>query len=262
MATDQNEVNASIGESPSTPWLYLGAVLACTAVWVVIVRDLDSSRTWLRLSRWLPTAIALAFLLTSGRAAVRAAFVGFTVRKQQWVWLFLSAVLFAALAMIASSANFILFHPETPMSLNPIPMNVVLMLMVWSLGEEFGWRGYALPRVVDRVGPCWASFIVGMVWWLWHTPGWLVGFGAPTDISYLIFGVWVVSASYVFTFFYLRSGRNVWTAVLMHAGANTAFAVVPVMPFNAGGNQAFFMLVGLCICAAIIVSVLMRSQRF
>ena len=251
-----------LGESPSTPWLYLAVVLICTAIWVAIVQDLDSSSDWLRLSRWVPTAIALVFLFSSGRVAVRAALAGLAVERRQRVWLFISAVFFAVLAMIASSANSTVFHPDTPMSLQPVPMNIVLMLVFWSLGEEFGWRGYALPRVIAQVGPRWASFIVGMVWWLWHTPGWLTGFGAPTDISYLVFGVWVVSASYVFTFFYLKSGRNIWTAVLMHAGANTAFTVVPVMPFSAGGNQAFYMLVGLCICAAIIVSPLMQSQRF
>lgn len=249
------------GQSVYLPWIYLVITLVCTAAWIGVSPETELSRTWLRLSRWLPTIVAVAFILYAGKAAISASISSLTVRKYQWGWLVASAVFFGVLILIASLFNFALIHPELSASLNALSLTAVIMAVVWSIGEELGWRGYALPRLMEQVGPVWASLLIGIAWWLWHTPGWLVGFGAPNDISYWAFGVWVVSASFVFTYFYIKSDANVWTAVLLHAGANISFGIVPIMPFNAGGPQAFYVLLALSTTAAILAMMLMRERH-
>lgn len=251
--------NSTYRESAYLPWLYLVVTLICTAAWIEVTPETELSRTWLRLSRWLPTIFAVGFIFYGGKAAVNAAIQSLTVKKHQLGWLVASAAFFGLLALTASFVNFAILHPELSWSLSAVPPNVVAMVVVWSIGEEFGWRGYALPRLMKQMGPVWASLVIGIAWWLWHTPGWLVGFGAPNDISYLAFGVWVVSASFVFTYFYVKSNGNVWTAVLLHAGANISFGVVPIMPFNTGGPQAFYVLLTLCTVTAVLAAVLMRK---
>lgn len=253
--------NSRQGELAYLPWLYLVITLMCTAAWVGATPETEWSSTWLRLSRWLPTIVAVAFVLYAGKEAIASAISSLAVRKHQWVWLVASAAFFGVLALIASFANFTLIHPELSGSLSAVPLNVVTMAIVWSIGEELGWRGYALPRLIGQVGPVWASLFIGIAWWLWHTPGWLLGFGAPTDIAYLAFGVWVVSASFVFTYFYMKSKGNVWTAVFLHAGANISFGVVPIMPFNTGGPQAFYVLVTLSSISAALAVMQMRKSH-
>ncbi|HID64747.1 MAG TPA: CPBP family intramembrane metalloprotease [Anaerolineae bacterium] len=56
---------------------------------------------------------------------------------------------------------------------------------LFGFGEEFGWRGYLLPRLMP-LGKARAYTLVGVIWGLWHTPLILVGFNYP---GYPILGV-------------------------------------------------------------------------
>ena len=53
------------------------------------------------------------------------------------------------------------FHP-------PDAPEQLAALVVFPLGEEFGWRGFAYPRLTKRFGLTTGALIVGVVWGLWH----------------------------------------------------------------------------------------------
>ena len=57
--------------------------------------------------------------------------------------------------------------------LNLIPLYLVMVvLMPWNgpVGEEFGWRGFALPQLQNKFGPLAASLVIGAIWGIWHLP--------------------------------------------------------------------------------------------
>ncbi|HBY93078.1 MAG TPA: CPBP family intramembrane metalloprotease domain-containing protein [Chloroflexi bacterium] len=56
---------------------------------------------------------------------------------------------------------------------------------IFGFGEEFGWRGYLLPKLMP-LGKTQAYLLVGLIWGLWHAPLILVGFNYP---GYPLLGV-------------------------------------------------------------------------
>lgn len=56
----------------------------------------------------------------------------------------------------------------------------------FGLGEEIGWRGFLLPRLMP-LGKFGAYLLLGVIWMLWHLPLLLVGFFIPGNIPAAIF---------------------------------------------------------------------------
>ena len=51
---------------------------------------------------------------------------------------------------------------------------LVMMIFLGGGQEEFGWRGYALPRLEERYGIWIANILLGIVWAFWHLPLWFI----------------------------------------------------------------------------------------
>ncbi|MCK4452136.1 MAG: CPBP family intramembrane metalloprotease [Anaerolineae bacterium] len=56
---------------------------------------------------------------------------------------------------------------------------------IFGFGEEFGWRGYLLPKLMP-LGKFKAYLISGVLWGLWHAPLILIGFNYP---GYPVLGI-------------------------------------------------------------------------
>lgn len=102
------------------------------------------------------------------------------------------------------------------------------------LGEEFGWRGYALPRMLERWSPLTAGTILGLVWTLWHVPAFLFSGIVVTplaDIGWYALGT--VALSLLMTWLHVKGRGSLLVAGLIpHAiinamGATGAWATRP-----------------------------------
>jgi membrane protease YdiL (CAAX protease family) len=91
-----------------------------------------------------------------------------------------------------------------------------------ALGEEIGWRGFLTPEVAKTASYTKTSLIVGLIWSLWHYPILIFAdynSGTPVWYGLTCFTVMVVSISFVFTWFRLKSG-SLWTGAILHATHN------------------------------------------
>ena len=100
---------------------------------------------------------------------------------------------------------------------------VLMLIFDGPLGEEPGWRGLLLPRLLTRMEPATASFIVGLVWFAWHLPLYLADGRDFHPLGYLVN---VVALSYVFTWFYIKSGHSTWMTIFLHATTNYALFLI------------------------------------
>jgi len=89
-------------------------------------------------------------------------------------------------------------------------------------GEEFGWRGYVLTRLVDAGVPR-PVLVSGVIWAVWHMPIIFSGQYASSDTPALSAGLFlvdVVAIAYVAARLRLESG-SVWPAVMLHSAWNS-----------------------------------------
>jgi len=96
-----------------------------------------------------------------------------------------------------------------------------LVSCVSTFGEELGWRGYMLTRLIAAGVPK-PVLVSGILWALWHVPIILSGqyaAGSHPRLSAALFVIGVIAEAYLIAFLRLRSG-SIWPAVLMHGAWN------------------------------------------
>ncbi|MEU6710662.1 CPBP family intramembrane glutamic endopeptidase [Nonomuraea sp. NPDC046802] len=118
---------------------------------------------------------------------------------------------------------------EAPADLGAVAVTQVVLAVVVApvinaipaLGEEWGWRGWLLPRLMSTNGTVAALLLSGVIWGLWHAPLTLLGYNYPRLGSWaaLFFIGFCVLAGVIFGWLRLRTG-SVWPAVVAHASLN------------------------------------------
>lgn len=188
-----------------------------------------------------PTLAALALRL-SGRRSPRLA-----EPRRIPVWVPTALVVGAIPALAAAYLPSVLGTPGTGSSEvatavaaagGPL-LFVLTTLLMGPLSEEFGWRGYAQPRLRRRFSPLGTSVVLGAVWGSRHLPLYFlpgtwqesVGLLSPAGLL-IVVGAIPLSATAWFVSERLRGG--VPAAVLVHAAANGAMALFPPETLTAG----------------------------
>ena len=184
-------------------------------------------------------AAVLVVANAGGRAGLRAWFgrclqwpVGW---RQGWSWMALAFLLPAALTALAAA-----LHIALGGSIRPSPAaghilmtaaNAFLVFLLGGpLGEEPGWRGYALPSLQDRCDWRVASLGLGLVWGVWHLPLFFIAGTSQALTPLALFLLSVVAMSVVFAWLVNRTAGSVVAATLPHTGINFWPSIIPVLP--------------------------------
>ncbi len=115
--------------------------------------------------------------------------------------------------------------------MNLIPLYLLVVLMPWQgpVGEEFGWRGFALPNLQNRYGPLIASLGIGVAWGLWHLPTLFAPLGVTGALAssmgvsrFMLIYVFGTTANSIYmTWLYNRTNASALIAgIVWHASIN------------------------------------------
>jgi membrane protease YdiL (CAAX protease family) len=108
------------------------------------------------------------------------------------------------------------------------PVSFVVSLIIGGpLGEEIGWRGFALPRLQRAQGPLVGSLILGLLWAFWHLPYfWMPEWGTPkgTTLDIVWFVLADIALTIVYTWVFNNTKGSLLIVILVHA-SNDAFFI-------------------------------------
>ena len=95
---------------------------------------------------------------------------------------------------------------------------IIPLIILGPLSEEYGWRGFAIKRLLKCTNANLASLIIGIVWALWHLPlFYMLGSSQyEMNMPFLVFLVSVVGTSFIYTYFYTRTKASIFSAILLH----------------------------------------------
>lgn len=176
-----------------------------------------------------PFAAALIVVrVTEGKAGIKQFWRRFLQwRVRSWWW-----VLALVLIPLAAGSGYLLvsgfsFTPETGgfALIGLLATTYLVYLLGGPLQEEPGWRGFALPRLQQRLHPSVAALVLGLIHCLWHAPLFLTDEWdtARQDPSqYVAYLVLIVSMSFVMSWLANGSKGSILLVILGHNGVNWA----------------------------------------
>ncbi len=133
-----------------------------------------------------------------------------------------------------------------------------------ALGEELGWRGYLVPKLMSKYTLLQTSLIVGVIWYVWHLPlifftGYYTGDDLPFTLS--CFFVLVMALSCLFTWLY-HTSQSIWPVCIMHASHNV-FTQQILTPLTEPTGQTPYIIgdfgVGIALGATLVAGVVMAK---
>ena len=150
--------------------------------------------------------------------------------------------------------------PELYWIANPSLILVNFFVILFTGGplqEEFGWRGYALPRLQSRFNALVSSIIIGFMWGLWHLPYFFIG----TELTYA-YGIipQIITAillSILLTWLFNNTGGSILVSLLFHNMFNLSNDMFPALKTQLGSPLfiAFF------VTAAVLVVLIWGYKR-
>ena len=133
---------------------------------------------------------------------------------------------------------------------------MIAMGLVWplfsSLGEEFGWRGFMLPRLIKRFGLLKAGLLLGILWEVWHLPMHYMAYrayGAYMIPAFLTVGFFNLTVNAVIMSFLYALNKGSLKLMVLYHYTITASAIILGALFVTEASPKFTVLESIVSCS-------------
>ena len=173
--------------------------------------------------------------ITAGRAGMARLLCRFVLWRVGLGWYLFALIgipMILALGVILLPGALSSFKGLAPLVL-PMPWLslIVYVLFHGPLGEEPGWRGFALPRLQRLHGPMVGSLILGPLWALWHLPMfWVPSWNfAPTPLNIVLFVIAAIPLTIIMTWVFNNTKGSLLIAILGHWAFDISFVILNLL---------------------------------
>lgn len=220
-------------------------VLAIAISWALWLPRIASVQGWIDydVAEWWHyagaagpiAAAAIVAAMSEGRRGLARLFGQYSPRRVSPRWL-----VFAAGSVIALFAVGLVAHrivegawpagSEIAKTSNlpalGLPLTFAVHLLTFGIGEEAGWRGYALPRLQDRHPALRATLLLAGPWLLWHLPTFFENesFEAMAPVNLAGWAVGLILGGIVLAWLYNSGRGSLVTVAVWHGLFNTLVA--------------------------------------
>ncbi len=211
---------------------YLLAYVLSWSIWgtfILISQIVDFAPLLIMLGAYGPLFAALILnRVGGGRGAGRKWFRSVFRWRLVWRWIVLGGLLLPLLIALVHLALYRSFVGSFALSTDPpwywavsvVPVNVLVLAWFSSAVEEFGWQGFALPRLTEQMHPLMANLLHGVLWATWHLPLYLSeDWSGNNQAIWLLYGI-TLSLAPMMYWLTRRANGSVVPAVLLHAATN------------------------------------------
>lgn len=217
---------SSAGLIPAVPWLPLFAIGICGPL-VAAVWCLHREGGWHAVKDWLRKGFA---------------------RRVPWRWwLYILFIPFIVPALALLIYHWLGGEVVTPVVLQQPWLVVPTILLMVTIGggqEEYGWRGYLLPRLDARWKPWQADLMMVIVHTFWHFPLFFIRETSQSQYPFWLALVFGVGFTLLINRVFRRTGGSLLAAVIFHGLVNAGLESFPPVGAAVHHSVAPLLLVG------------------
>ena len=167
-----------------------------------------------------PSVFGLAFArLIDGKKGVRSLLVKAGMWRVSPIWYAISLLLIPALVGVATLLRGLFGADLAGLDLLGSLLFAIPVALLAAVMEEFGWRGFLLPKLLEKHTALRAALIVGCVWALWHAPINYLGvskFGLQAIPLLLILLLLPIAETLLMVWVYKKTSGSLLMMILMH----------------------------------------------
>lgn len=203
---------------------------------------------------------------TEGREGVRRLlrrFVLWRVGLRWYLFVFLGIPAIAVLSVVVIPGvpgSFEGLSALAPLSL--LGIFAYVLFLGGALGEEPGWRGFALPRLQSLHGPLLGTLILGPLWALWHLPLFFTPWNELTLFNVVVFVLATTCLAIMYTWVFNNTKGSVLMAILVHASFNASVTgiLAPLFPAPVLSDYGLLPILGGFGALAVVLVALTRGR--
>lgn len=174
-----------------------------------------------------------------GRAGLRSLLNRVVRWRVAPVWYGVALLGPIVLQLVAIALHAMVFGSQLPglgAMVGTLPIMLALSVYMFiqvGIGEEIGWRGYALPKLQASYSALVSSVILGVIWTLWHLPLFFIPTSSYINTPFWVFLIFLLPVSILISWVFNSTGGSVLMIMILHSVLNASTSLWRTIPEGA-----------------------------